>query len=59
MKVIASIALATLLSGCVSFPEDENGCSLYCSASRASDPGVQFAAGTAAPTGQHTSAKLR
>ena len=59
MKVIASIALATLLTGCASIPEDENGCSLFCSASRAPAPGVQLAAGTAAQTGQHTSAKLR
>lgn len=65
MKIIASIALATLLTGCAS----DDGCSLdsqapvgsgcFNSQLRAPAPGVQIATGAAAQTGQHTSAKLR
>ena len=58
MKIIASLALATLLTGCATLPDDE---CLLCSgsASRAPAPDVQIATGAVAHAGQHTSAKLR
>lgn len=55
MKIITVIALATLLTGCATVPDDFLGES----ASRARAPGVQVSTGATAQAGQHESANLR